>query len=112
MVRKLMRQTTQKVNKHWHGRKGWEKESNTCVRPIFIFIKSFFSGIGGVIVSILASSVVDREFTPQSGQTKDYEIGICCFSNKYAAFRRKSKDRLARNQDNVSEWGDMSFRRL
>jgi hypothetical protein len=29
-VRKLMRQTTQKVlNKHWHGRKGWEKESNT-----------------------------------------------------------------------------------
>jgi hypothetical protein len=24
-----MRQTTQKVNKHWHGRKGWEKESNT-----------------------------------------------------------------------------------
>ena len=28
-VCKLMRQTTQKVNKHWHGRKGWEKESNT-----------------------------------------------------------------------------------
>ena len=28
-VGKLMRQTTQKVNKHWHGRKGWEKESNT-----------------------------------------------------------------------------------
>ena len=28
-VHKLMRQTTQKVNKHWHGRKGWEKESNT-----------------------------------------------------------------------------------
>jgi hypothetical protein len=29
MVRKSMCQTTQKVNKHWHGRKGWEKESNT-----------------------------------------------------------------------------------
>ena len=28
-VCKLMGQTTQKVNKHWHGRKGWEKESNT-----------------------------------------------------------------------------------
>ena len=28
-VRKLMHQTTQQVNKHWHGRKGWEKESNT-----------------------------------------------------------------------------------
>jgi hypothetical protein len=24
-----MHQTTQQVNKHWHGRKGWEKESNT-----------------------------------------------------------------------------------
>ena len=29
MVHKLMHQTTQKVNKHWHGRKGCEKESNT-----------------------------------------------------------------------------------
>jgi hypothetical protein len=28
-VRKLMHQTTQQVNKHRHGRKGWEKESNT-----------------------------------------------------------------------------------
>jgi hypothetical protein len=25
---------------------------------------------------------------------------------------RKSKDCLARNQENVSEWGDMSLRRL
>jgi hypothetical protein len=24
-----MHQTTQQVNKHWHGRKGWENESNT-----------------------------------------------------------------------------------
>jgi hypothetical protein len=29
-------------------------------------------------------------------------IGICCFSAKHAALRRKSKDWLARNQDNVS----------
>jgi len=28
------------------------------------------------------------------------------------ALRRKSKDWLARNQDNVSEWGDMSIRGL
>jgi hypothetical protein len=27
------------------------------------------------MVSILASSVVDREFEPQSRETKDYEIG-------------------------------------
>jgi len=36
-------------------------------------------------------------------ETKDYKIGICCFSAKHAALRRKSKDWLARNQNNVSE---------
>jgi len=46
------------------------------------------------------------------GQTKDYEIGICSFSAKHAALRRKSKDWLARNQDNVSDWSDMSICRL
>jgi hypothetical protein len=40
--------------------------------------------IGSVIVSVLASSAVDRGFEPRSGQTKDYEIGICCFSAKHA----------------------------
>jgi hypothetical protein len=38
-----------------------------------------------------------------------YKIGICCFSTKHVALRRKSKDGLARNQDIVSEWGDMSI---
>jgi hypothetical protein len=41
--------------------------------------------IGGVIVSVLARSVVDREFEPRSGQIKNYEIGICCFFAKHAA---------------------------
>jgi hypothetical protein len=63
------------------------------------------------MVSVLASSVVDHGFKPWSGQTKDYKIGICCFSAKHAALRRKSKDWLAWNQDNVSEWGDMSIHR-
>jgi hypothetical protein len=36
------------------------------------------------MVSVLASSAVDRGFEPRSGQTKDYEIGICCFSAKHA----------------------------
>ena len=48
----------------------------------------------------------------RSGQTKEYKIGICCFSAKHAALRKKSKDWLARNQDNVSEWSDMSIRGL
>jgi hypothetical protein len=35
-----------------------------------------------------------------------------CFSAKHTALRRKSKEWLARNQDNVSEWDDMSIRGL
>jgi hypothetical protein len=64
--------------------------------------------IGGVMVSVLASSAVDCGFEARSGQTKDYTIGICYFSAKHTVLRRKSKDWLARNQDNVSEWSDMS----
>jgi hypothetical protein len=48
--------------------------------------------ICGVMVSVLTSSAVDRWFEPRSGQTKDYEISICCFSAKHAALRRKSKN--------------------
>jgi hypothetical protein len=61
---------------------------------------------------MLTSRAVDRGFEPRSGQTKDYKIGICCFSGKHATLRRKNKDWLAWNQDNVSEWSDMSIRGL
>ena len=64
--------------------------------------------IGGLMDSVLATSTVDRGFEPRSGQTKDYTIGICRFSAKHAALGRKSKDWLAQNQNNVSEWSDMS----
>ena len=62
------------------------------------------------MVSMLALSVVVCGFEPWSGQTKDYKISICCFSAKHSALRRKSKDWLAWNQNNVFEWGDMSIR--
>jgi hypothetical protein len=62
--------------------------------------------------SVLASSVVDRGFAPQSVLPKDYAIGICRFSAKHAVLRRTSKDWLTRNQNNVSEWSDMSTRGL
>ena len=68
--------------------------------------------IGGVMATVLASSAVDRVFEPRSSQTKDYAIGICCFSAKHAALRRKSKDWLARDQNNVSEWNAISTRGL
>jgi hypothetical protein len=36
------------------------------------------------MVSVLIFGEVDRGFEPLWGQTKDYEIGICCFSAKNA----------------------------
>ena len=59
------------------------------------------------MVSVLASSAVDREF----GSNQN-EIGICCLSAKHAALRRRNKDWLDRNQSNVSECGDISIRGL
>jgi predicted LPLAT superfamily acyltransferase len=64
------------------------------------------------MVSVFASSAVIRELEYRSGQIKEYQIGICCFFAKHAALRRKSKDWLARNQDNVFEWGDISIHAL
>ena len=61
---------------------------------------------------MLASSAVDRGFKPRWDETKDFKIDICCFSAKHAALRRKSKDWLALNQNNVSDWGNMSTRGL
>ena len=62
------------------------------------------------MVRVPDSSVVDRRIGLQSGQPKDYEIGMRCFSAKHAALRRKSKNWLARDQNNVFEWTDMFAR--
>ena len=74
-------------------------------------IQKFKNRIVGVMVSVLASSVVDRGLEPRSDQTEDYTIGICCFSTQHN-IKEMSKDWLARNQNNVSEWSDMSTRGL
>jgi hypothetical protein len=92
------------------------EQSCICVLQVLIIYKAKCDIVqqdiisnGGVMVSMLASSGVDRGFEPRSDQIKDYKIGICCFSTKHAALRRKSKDWLVQNQDNVSEWGDVSY---
>ena len=64
------------------------------------------------MVTMLTLSALYRRFKSPMGQTKDYQISICCLFTKHAALWRKSKDWLARNQDNVSKWGDMSIRGL
>jgi hypothetical protein len=47
--------------------------------------------IGGVMVSVLTSSAVDRGFEPRSDKTKDYKIGMCCSSTKNTTVREKRK---------------------
>jgi len=63
---------------------------------IYILSLNYFVG---VIASVLNSNVVCHGF--ESGQTKDYKIGIYCFSAKHVALRSKNKDWLSQNQNNV-----------
>ena len=64
------------------------------------------------MIIVLASSAVGRGFEPRSGRTKYYIIGICCFSAKYAALRRDSKDWFARNQDKCVRVGRNVYPRI
>ena len=76
-----------------------------------ISVKFQMGGVhsSGVMASVLCLSVVNSEFASLSVQAKDYhKIGICCFSAKPQYLRSWSKDWLARNPDNVSEWSVMS----
>jgi len=75
---------------------------------LIYFAKNGLNRTSDVMVSVLALSVVDCGSNPGSAQTKDYKIGICCFSAKHTALRRKNKDWLTQNQDKVSKWGDMT----
>ena len=79
---------------------------------IVIHIQYSINSNRGVMVCVLVSSAVDHGFEPRQGQTKDYKISICYFSDKYAALRINSKNVLIRNQHNVSDSGDMSTRGL
>ena len=67
----------------------------TCMRTwCYIYptvLLSWMTFICGVIISMLASRVVNHGFEPRIGQTKDYRIGIFCLSAKHVALRCKSK---------------------
>ena len=55
----------------------------------------------------LLEQIVDS--SPCLGQSKNYNIGTCCFSANNTVLRSKSKDCLVRNQNNVSEWSDKGY---
>ena len=46
--------------------------------------------IGGIIVSVLASSEQDSWFESHLDQTKDYNIGSCFFFIRHAVLRSKT----------------------
>ena len=71
-----------------------------------------FDRIGGVMVSVVTPSAVDRGLEPQSDQSTEYKLVCVASPLKHAALMSKSKDWLARNQNTVSEWGDMSIHGL
>ena len=64
------------------------KKRPHLARSLCILLKN---RMGGVMVSMLALSAVDCGVNLRLGQIKDYKIGNCCFSAKYAALRSKSK---------------------
>ena len=64
--------------------------------------------IGDVMVNVLASSVIGRDFESDQVKRKTIKLVFVAFLLQHAALKRKNKDWLALNQDNVSEWGDMS----
>jgi hypothetical protein len=64
------------------------------------------------MVIVLDCSEVDRGFDSRSDQTKDYEMCFCCFFDNHSALNSQSNDWMDWNQNDVSEWSDMSTRRL
>ena len=50
--------------------------------------------IGGVMVRVRASNAVDRGFEPRAAKTKDYKIGMCCFTAKHTRIIKEKDQRL------------------
>jgi hypothetical protein len=51
-----------------------------CGMQVFYYWQKFTQNLNRMLQ--IESCMVDRGFEPRSGQIKDYQIGICCFSKK------------------------------
>ena len=84
--KKTAKKNNKRTNKQKRGTKQNKrntKKTNANEHIMWIFLVPM-NRIGDGMDSVLASRVIDRGFEPLSGQTKDYKIGICCFSAKHA----------------------------
>ena len=66
----------------------------------FPYQMMFVSYSSGVMVSLLASSVVDHGFENRSDQTKDYEIGIYCDKQKQKKRVNKTNNDIQHSTEN------------
>jgi hypothetical protein len=60
--------------------------------------------IGGIMVCMPTSSAVDRASQTRLGQTKDYNIGTCCFSTRHTILWSRANNGLAGNHDMCQSW--------
>jgi hypothetical protein len=61
----------------------WKRESNSSIlekKKFHLILMQILDIIGGIMVSVFTLSAVYHGFEPKASQTKDYKIGICCFS--------------------------------
>ena len=54
--------------------------NGTCFKMYSIKLVTVKNSICGIMDSMFASTAVECGFEPWSGETKDYNIGICCSS--------------------------------
>jgi hypothetical protein len=88
-----------------HVLRGRSQDSLFFVVSSVIMVILF--NISGVMISVLTLGAVD--LGSSSGRVKPMTIKLVFVASPlstHAAIRSKSKDWLAENQDNVSEWGD------
>ena len=66
--------------------------------------------IGGIMVRMLSSTAVDRWFEPRLGQPKTFKLVFIASPLRMQQYGIRAK--TGWNQNNVSEWSDMSIPRL
>jgi hypothetical protein len=64
--------------------------NGTCCKMYSIKLVTVKNSICGIMDSMFASTAVECDFEPWSGETKDYNIGICCSSTKHLGVGAKT----------------------